>query len=381
MLNRILYSLEKFLFNLSLKLGLVSKFDVGVIGLWYGRNYGSMVSYYSLNKQLRSMGLSVLMISNPLERRFAIWWFSNTTPGRLASVHYNVSRNRPLCRMVELNEVCDAFIVGSDQLWNYGLSKRYGQAYFLDFVREGKKKIAYSTSFGKREYTAPEDYKALAKTHLKRFDAISVREKFAVRMCKNHFDIEATQLLDPVFFSKSDDFEELIAKTNLSDRNYVYAYILDPNIQMKLAVNYVAQQLKTNAVVVLDENPARFEDNRKKFGLAATDSALDVRRNVDLNAWLYYFKYSRFVLTDSYHGCCMAIIFRKPFIVVRNVRRGGARFNSLLNPLGLGARLVDKPLDVKGRFDLIRPIEYSEISKLIDKERTRSDNWLRKALS
>jgi hypothetical protein len=187
--------------------------------------------------------------------------------------------------------------------------------------------------------------------------------------------------LDPVFFSKLDDFEELIAKTNLTDRNYVYAYILDPNIQMKLAVNYVAQQLKTNAVVVLDENPVRFEDNRKKLGLAATDTALDVRRNVDLNAWLYYFKYSRFVLTDSYHGCCMAIIFRKPFIVVRNVRRGGARFNSLLNPLGLEARLVDKPLDVKGRFDLIRPIEYSEISKLIDKERTRSDNWLRKALS
>lgn len=58
----------------------------------------------------------------------------------------------------KLNDVCDTFVVGSDQLWNYGLSRPYKQMYFLGFADDSKKKIAYGTSFG-RAYNAPEDEK------------------------------------------------------------------------------------------------------------------------------------------------------------------------------------------------------------------------------
>lgn len=43
------------------------KYDVGIIGLWYGRNYGSMVTYYALHSVITDMGYSVLMINNPWE--------------------------------------------------------------------------------------------------------------------------------------------------------------------------------------------------------------------------------------------------------------------------------------------------------------------------
>ena len=42
------------------------KYDVAVYGLWYGNNYGSMITYYALSKVLESMHLTYAMIKNPL---------------------------------------------------------------------------------------------------------------------------------------------------------------------------------------------------------------------------------------------------------------------------------------------------------------------------
>ena len=41
------------------------KYDVGILGVWYGCNYGSIATYYSLYRAVRSMGKSVLMVHRP----------------------------------------------------------------------------------------------------------------------------------------------------------------------------------------------------------------------------------------------------------------------------------------------------------------------------
>ena len=55
--------------------------------------------------------------------------------------------------------------------------------------------------------------------------------------------------------------------------------------------------------------------------------------------WLKGFKDAKFVLTDSFHGMVFAIIYRKPFAVIANKKRGVARFTSLLSAIGLEDRL------------------------------------------
>lgn len=93
------------------------KYDVGIIGLWYGRNYGSMVTYYALHSVITDMGYSVLMINNPLGN--ANFEITKTHPFRIANMYYNVSERLRLDSLSKLNDVCDTFVVGSDQLWNY----------------------------------------------------------------------------------------------------------------------------------------------------------------------------------------------------------------------------------------------------------------------
>lgn len=45
------------------------------------------------------------------------------------------------------NEIYDLFISGSDQVWNMKLN-REDYNYFLKFVKDDSKKIAYAASFG-----------------------------------------------------------------------------------------------------------------------------------------------------------------------------------------------------------------------------------------
>ena len=47
--------------------------DICIVGPWYGRNYGSMLTYYALHEAIKKMGYSILMINDPLETNNIIY--------------------------------------------------------------------------------------------------------------------------------------------------------------------------------------------------------------------------------------------------------------------------------------------------------------------
>ena len=49
-----------------------------------------------------------------------------------------------------INSLFDVFVVGSDQVWNVD-SPQVDMTYFLDFVDEGRRKIAYAASLGQKD--------------------------------------------------------------------------------------------------------------------------------------------------------------------------------------------------------------------------------------
>ena len=71
--------------------------------------------------------------------------------------------------MKMLNQICDAFVVGSDQLWNPSLIKYSGKQYFLSFVDREKNKVAYGTSLGDT-HSCNDDFIKKYKVYLKRFN-------------------------------------------------------------------------------------------------------------------------------------------------------------------------------------------------------------------
>lgn len=178
------------------------KYDVAVYGLWYGNNYGSIITYYALTRVLESLNYTYAMIRNPLGREIDIDALNRSHPLKFARDRYEVTPLLPINRLSELNNNFSAFVLGSDQMWNYNLSRPYGQSYFFDFVADDKVKIAYATSFGKDKYIGPEDEKIRTDRNLHRFDGISVRDDFSQRICKDEFGISAELLSDPVFYAQ-----------------------------------------------------------------------------------------------------------------------------------------------------------------------------------
>ena len=99
-----------------------------------------------------------------------------------------------------------------------------------------------------------------------------------------------------------------------------------------------------------------------------------------LENWLAAFVDAEFVITDSFHGCVLALLLHKRFIAVGNSIRGMARLNSLLSMFGLDQRLVHgiDPED-DGEFFLAEP-HWDEVDRILEEKRVFSSAFLAGAL-
>jgi hypothetical protein len=102
--------------------GVHRKFDVAIMGVWPGCNYGSIATYYALHQLVTGFGLSVLMIDKPLIRKNDPEQ-ALTHSMRFAQEHYEISRKYRLNELGKLNAHVDTFMMGCDQVWNRGISR------------------------------------------------------------------------------------------------------------------------------------------------------------------------------------------------------------------------------------------------------------------
>jgi len=352
--------------------------DICIIGLWYGCNYGSMLTYYALHEVIKNMGYSILMINDPLEDDNIIYF--KTHPKVLVSSFYRISEKKKLDNTIDFNKECKCFLVGSDQLWNIDLSRNLGQFYFLGFVDNETKKISYGTSFG-RKYEGTEEEKNITKANLKRFDGISVRDELSLNISKEIFGIKnVVQVCDPTLLLDSSDYMNLINKANIQKKDeYFLAYILDPNPEIGFRLEKLSKDRNIKIFIILDHPTDIKIENIKNFSLKGKGN-VEIKEINYIKDWLWYFYNSKNVLTDSYHGTLFSIIFRKPFITLKNNKRGGERFISLLKSLNLMDRLFETPECINDKDYLYDKIDYKIALKKLSKIKEFSYNWLKTKL-
>ena len=267
----------------------------------------------------------------------------------------------------------EAYIVGSDQVWRPVYSP-FLYNYFLDFTKnDSVKRISYAASFGSDEWEfTPEDTVYCASL-LKKFDAVSVREKTAVQLCKTYFGVDAVHTLDPTLLLTKEDYLSLITKKTL--RKYgknCMAYFLDVNSDKYNILRDVSSQLQYKGKTIsFSPNPPPKEWNFFKN-----------HYYLSIENWLNQFNQASFVITDSFHGCVFALLFNKPFVVVDNKRRGSARFQSILGLFDLQDRLVDSYDDFLCRkTELFTPIDYDRVNAILEIKRAESICFLKSALA
>lgn len=264
-------------------------------------------------------------------------------------------------RKLELKDYdFDNYLVGSDQVWRLDFSPNI-KNYFLDFVPSKKNKISYAASFGVDYWEFTDEMTKQIKALINDFDAISVREDSAVKLCKDYLKVNAQHVLDPTFLLNKEDYNKLIRNFHKNNnKKKVAVYILDMNKSKK---NILKDVLKNNGFKLLRIGKIK----NKKYP--------------SIESWIAGIAHSDYVVTDSYHGMVFSIIYNKPFLVIGNVGRGLTRFASLLNLLNLNERMVlsfDDYSNKKNR--LFEMPDYISINQTIKALQGFSIDFLSKSL-
>ncbi len=214
----------------------------------------------------------------------------------------------------------DAFICGSDQIWNSLFENGKDPAFYLDFVPENQLKISYAASFAIDEI-AP-TLISFVKEKVARIQHVSVRETSGVRLLGDLGITEVSQVLDPVFLLPQDYWKENFVTSIAGD--YIFIYDFDNNEFVKRSAQKLA----------------------KKRGL----KIFTVNKNIkyaDKNYWLHgpevylsLMYHAQFVITNSFHSVAFSLIFQKQFIVVNRSENINTRMRDLLSLFNLSHLLI-----------------------------------------
>lgn len=218
----------------------------------------------------------------------------------------------------ETKDVFDVFIVGSDQVWRKDMTSGIGiENYFLKFVEKGKKRIAYSVSLGGVDMGLSSKEMKIIKSLYNKFYAVSVREMNSIELFEKAgwTNPKCLLTLDPVLLLDKADYLKMIKENNTVNKTEgkCFCYILDNNEQ-------VEEKIKSN----IDIDKVDY-------------IVQSLNENVSIPQWISNIYYAHRIITDSYHGVVLSILFEKNFFYIGNERRGNTRVSSLLGILGIDA--------------------------------------------
>ena len=345
--------------------------DIGLVCMM-NYNIGNNITNYALYSVLLNMGFTVQLIDIPSSVPESAF-FNKNGPFYyfLKSPYPNHAVYKP-ADFWELYESdnWDFYVVGSDQLWRSRFLESTEFHATLNWAFPHRYKMSYGTSMGVTFDTKDDRVFSKMIQYLKRFSAISVREEFAKELLAEK-GIEAQTVLDPVFICERKYFDELADRGSLRlpDSKYAFGYFLDPDDRKEEMLLNIANE-KCDGVYLATTEPTYQEIVRTNLHYSLEPC---------VEEWVSMIKNAEYVITDSFHGMCFALIYNKPFWVIydKDNWRGVKRFIDFLEKLGLISRLILNDAEIN--FD--NEIDYQSINSIISDMKNNSLKWLEQAIN
>lgn len=334
-------------------------------------NYGATLQAYATYKAIEDLGHRAEFINLKLPRSNSFLFRALLA---LKRIRFNKFRNKYFINLTRtyltLEELqndppkSDCYLVGSDQTWNTNISKSLAPAFFLDFGDERIRRISYASSLGMDYFVETQELNSKKVSYLlSLFKDVLVREDDAVSICRTLWGINAKQVVDPVLLFENFNF---LLSTNRTEKNRMALYKIYPDNNfydkaLKLANDYGIQAISIGSL-------------RRKKGIHCPYPC-------GVEKWIEQLATSKYIITDSFHGTVLSILYSRQFVVYVTNPDKVSRLRSLLSLLGLSNRICSPttPIDkIKSLLD--KKIDYIQVHKTLSTLREESLELLKKAL-
>lgn len=385
------------------------KKTVGLITIHNSTNYGALLQAYALQQFIEDLGFDCEIINhnkfggghkkleNYNHNRKLSWIIPYSilllkNAGMIRALFFNKKINNIIyckvknkCDLFRANclkigevffestqHICnnpplyDYYICGSDQIWN-PMRITYSGPFYLNFVPEGRKRIAYAASIAVD--TIPEALKPLYKAYLTKFNNISIREKQGCIEIGSILNKQIPSLLDPTFLLSKKRWDR-IAVLPEQPEQFIFCYFLNhANIcSMRKKIKEFANEKKIKVVVLL----AKYKPLEKEW------ITLD---NVGPCEFLGLISKSDTIFTDSFHGLALSIIYEKNFYIYIDEEKlpfvsRSTRLQNLLDMFNLSDRIINESCNL-----VCDKIDYSQVNSSVIKQIEISKEYISVALS
>lgn len=361
------------------------KYDVGILSFNINTdvcNYGAALHSFAFQKYLDNLGVNNVIVNYypeivKLTPRY-VQILENFKNKQFIEMFYNL-RNlfyliikkvkfysffKKHCRITKHRYEVDTlyqlktikqFVCETDVTW-HKFSTGYDRGFLCDLKNmRNKPNVAYSIDFGSKGIS--EKAKSKLKKFANNFKYISIRNIFRLDEMKeilNREDVVIT--IDPTLLLCENDYLNIIKEPEDSDFVFVYNCKENNEEMVKSASEFANKHnLKLKILNCYDKN--------------ITDIKNSYPNPYSIEEFLGHIKYCKYFFTNSYHGICFAILFKKEFCCFAR-KANNDKILTLLEIFGLQNRFYEN----ENIFDL--EIDYTNVEKLLNKWRESSEKFV-----
>ena len=381
---------------------------IGLVTCYFHHNYGSMLQAFATEMMMQKMGLPYLTIACRRPKDYmtenkylyiikklmvADWnMFLGKRKIEQAKKRYpDFARN---CQkrdeafdgfskeMFRVSKFCrnrselqamaseySAFLVGSDQLWRTD-SVEHGY-YTLEWVPDGIRKVAYSTSIGVKE--VPWFQVKKNRWFMNRFDYMALREQSACDLVKRLTGRDVQVVLDPTLLFTGDEWLHIQQDSPLFSEKYIFVYLLGNNPEQRAYIQQVKERTgcKIVALQQLDDY------------IPSDEGFADEAPYVGPKEFLNYIRHADYVFTDSFHCSVFSILYKRNFFTFSRFSESArqstnTRIDNLLHIAGLENRRWSVSDDIESCISI--SMDFSGVDDRLEQMRQRSWSYLEEAL-
>lgn len=344
---------------------------IGILTFHRAMNYGAILQAYALEHKLNEIGADTCIVdyrNDEIEnctkligknekfglktlpkvifrfikhRKFNYFIKSNIN---LSKAIYNADE------MAALSKNFDAFISGSDQVWNDGCIND-DIVYFQSFDNNIKK-YTYAASIG-GDIERAKRVNGKFQEYIGLFDKISLRESNIEPYFIENYGDRVRCDIDPVLLFNSNDWLNVMSKRR-HKKPYIFVYLVgEPN-----NIRGFASNLSSKYGLDLIDNKSNIEFMRYSGP-------------EDFLSWIYN---ADIIVTNSFHGTAFSVLFKKNFYCEFKSKNGyNYRSQQLLSSLGIDNREILTKEEPNTCLD----VDYTNADIKLEKLRKKSLDYLK----